>query len=71
MRAAAVITAKRFNAAKQRMSTGVPEERRLALVEAMLGDVLEAVSSSRMVDLRIVVTGEPVAMGSASAAAPT
>lgn len=62
MRAAAVITAKRFNAAKQRMSTGVPEERRLALVEAMLGDVLEAVSSSRMVDLRIVVTGEPVAI---------
>lgn len=62
MNVAAVITAKRFNAAKQRMSTGVPEERRLALVEAMLGDVLEAVSASRMVDFRIVVTGEPVAI---------
>ena len=61
MSAAAVITAKRFTAAKQRMSGGVPEEKRLALVEAMLGDVLEAVRAARMVTFMIVVTGEPVA----------
>ncbi len=61
MIAAAVITSKRFTAAKQRMSGAVPEEKRLALVEAMLGDVLEAVSASRMIEFRIVVTGEPAA----------
>lgn len=61
MNAAAVITSKRFTAAKQRMSGGVPEEKRLALVEAMLGDVLEAVAAARLVGTTIVVTGEPVA----------
>lgn len=61
MNSAAIITAKRFNSAKQRMSGGVPEKRRLALVEAMLGDVLEAVSGARQVTSTIVVTGEPVA----------
>lgn len=66
MIAAAVITSKRFTAAKQRMTGAVPEEKRLALVEAMLGDVLEAVSASRMVEFRIVVTGEPVAEGLAA-----
>jgi 2-phospho-L-lactate guanylyltransferase len=57
----AVVTAKRFTAAKRRMSGGVPEERRLALVEAMLGDVLEAVSGARQVTCTVVVTGEAAA----------
>lgn len=61
MTAVAVVTAKRFTAAKQRMAGGVPEERRLALVEAMLGDVLEAVTRARQITSTIVVTGEPVA----------
>lgn len=57
----AVITAKRFTAAKQRLSGSVPEERRLALVEAMLGDVLEAVTKARQVDFTVVITGEAAA----------
>lgn len=66
MNSVAVITAKRFNAAKQRMSGGVPEEKRLALVEAMLGDVLEAVTAARQVSATIVITGEPAAARLAS-----
>lgn len=61
MKAVAVITAKRFNAAKQRMSGAVPKNRRLALVESMLGDVLEAVDAARRVTSVVVVTGEPAA----------
>lgn len=61
-----MVTAKRFTAAKQRMSGAVPEERRLALVEAMLGDVLEAVTGARQVDMTVVITGEPAAASIAS-----
>ena len=61
MNTVAVITAKRFTAAKQRMSGAVPEERRLALVEAMLGDVLEAVTRARQITFTVVITGEPAA----------
>lgn len=61
MNTVAVITAKRFTAAKQRMAGAVPEERRLALVEAMLGDVLEAVTGARRVTFTLVVSGEQVA----------
>lgn len=62
----AVITAKRFTAAKQRLSGSVPEARRLALVEAMLGDVLEAVTRARQVDFTVVITGEAAAADLAS-----
>ena len=61
MNTVAVVTAKRFTAAKQRMSGGVPEARRLALVEAMLGDVLEAVTGARQVTSTVVITGEAAA----------
>lgn len=61
MNAVAVVTAKRFTAAKQRMSGAVPEERRLALVEAMLGDVLDAVTAARQIRSTVVVTGEATA----------
>lgn len=61
MNTVAVVTAKRFNAAKQRMSGAVPEERRLALVEAMLGDVLEAVTQARLITSVVVITGEAAA----------
>ncbi len=61
MNTVAVVTAKRFTAAKQRMTGTVPEERRLALVEAMLGDVLEAVTAARQVSFTVVVTGETAA----------
>lgn len=67
MNTVAVITAKRFTAAKQRMTGGVSEEKRLALVEAMLGDVLEAVADARQVTSTVVVTGEAVAADLAAA----
>lgn len=66
MNSVAVVTAKRFNAAKQRMSGAIPEERRLALVEAMLGDVLEATTQARQVTVTVVITGEPAAADLAS-----
>jgi 2-phospho-L-lactate guanylyltransferase len=56
---------KRFAAAKQRL--GLDDERREALVTAMLEDVLEAISGARMVERTIVVTGEPAAAEIAAA----
>jgi len=61
MKSVAIVTAKRFTAAKQRLAGSIDEELRLRLVEAMLGDVLEAVSAARTVDGTLVVTGEGVA----------
>ena len=61
MSTVAVVTAKRFTAAKQRMSGAIPEERRLALVEAMLGDVLDAVTAARQINFTVVITGEAAA----------
>ena len=59
--ATAVLPVKRFDAAKQRLATGLDEERRRTLVAAMLIDVLEGVAGSRMIEQTIVVSGEPVA----------
>ena len=62
MKTVAVITAKRFTRAKQRLSGSMDPDLRRQLVEAMLGDVLEAVSESRMVSGTVVVTGEDAAV---------
>lgn len=59
MKATAILPVKRFAAAKQRL--GLEDERRSALVAAMLEDVLDAIEGSRMVERTIVVTGEPAA----------
>lgn len=59
--ATAVLPVKRFREAKNRLSAGIDDERRRALVTAMLGDVLDAIGSARMVERTIVVTGDPVA----------
>ncbi len=56
-----MITAKRFDSAKQRLAGAVDDEKRSALVAAMLSDVLAAVAESRMIARTIVVTGEPIA----------
>jgi len=64
----AVVTAKRFDRAKQRLTGSIAEELRLQLVEAMLADVLAAISGSRLVERTIVVTGEPAAAKLARAA---
>src|SRR4029079_8278813 len=50
VRATVVLPVKRFNAAKQRMESGLGGEQRRLLAEAMLGDVLEELGGARMVD---------------------
>lgn len=61
MNCVAVITAKRFDRAKQRLAGAVENEKKAALVAAMLADVLAAVAESRMVGQVVVVTGEQTA----------
>jgi 2-phospho-L-lactate/phosphoenolpyruvate guanylyltransferase len=67
VKATAVLPVKRFGAAKQRLAPGVSEEERRALVAAMLGDVLEAISGARMIERTVVVTGEGQAAEAATA----
>jgi len=55
----AVLTVKRFDAAKQRLAAGMEAERRRALAAAMAADVLEAIGAARAVERTIVVTGDP------------
>jgi 2-phospho-L-lactate/phosphoenolpyruvate guanylyltransferase len=61
LNATAVLPVKRFDAAKRRLGAGIGEERRRALVAAMLQDVLEAIGEARMIEHTIVVSGEPAA----------
>jgi 2-phospho-L-lactate/phosphoenolpyruvate guanylyltransferase len=61
LRATAVLPVKRFAAAKRRLAVGVDDERRKALVKAMLEDVLEAIGRARAVERTILVSGDPVA----------
>jgi 2-phospho-L-lactate guanylyltransferase len=62
LKATAVLPVKRFGAAKQRLAAGIDDERRAAVVAAMLADVLEAIGEARSIERTIVVTSEPVAM---------
>jgi 2-phospho-L-lactate guanylyltransferase len=59
MKATAILPVKRFDAAKQRLAAGIDDERREALVGAMLEDVLEAVAAARSIERTIVVSDEP------------
>lgn len=68
MKATAVLPVKRFAAAKQRLAVGIDDERRGAVVAAMLEDVLEAIGAARSVERTIVVTGEPRAVELAAGA---
>lgn len=68
MKATAILPVKRFAAAKQRLAAGIEDERREALVAAMLEDVLEAISKARSLERTIVVTSEPAAAELAAAA---
>jgi 2-phospho-L-lactate guanylyltransferase len=52
---------KRFSGAKQRLAGGIDDERREALVAAMLEDTLEAIAGARSIERTIVVSGDPVA----------
>ncbi len=66
MRATAVLPVKRFAAAKRRLAAGIDDERRAALVAAMLDDVLEAVGQTRSIERTIVVTDEAEAAEAAA-----
>ncbi len=68
MSATAILPVKRFQAAKERLRPGIEEERREQLIAAMLGDVLEAITSARMIERTIVVSGEAAAIALAEAA---
>lgn len=59
MKATAILPVKRFADAKQRLAAGLDGERREAVVEAMLGDVLEAIGEARSIERTIVVSSEP------------
>lgn len=68
MKATAILPVKRFAAAKQRLAAGIDDERRVAVIAAMLEDVLEAIGDVRSIERTIVVTGEPGAAELARAA---
>ena len=57
MRASAILPVKRFGAAKRRLES-IAERDRARLVEAMLADVLTAITGTKSVARVIVVTGE-------------
>jgi 2-phospho-L-lactate/phosphoenolpyruvate guanylyltransferase len=59
VRATAVVPVKRFSGAKQRLAAGIDDERREALVAAMLEDTLEAMAEARSIERAIVVSGDP------------
>jgi 2-phospho-L-lactate guanylyltransferase len=68
MRATAVVPVKRFAVAKSRLGPGVEPARKPELVAAMIGDVLEAIGTARLVERTIVVSQEPAAAELAAAA---
>lgn len=58
MKATAIIPVKRFGQAKQRLLETLDRPQRAAIVKAMLGDVLVAVSAADSIERVILVTGE-------------
>jgi 2-phospho-L-lactate/phosphoenolpyruvate guanylyltransferase len=66
VKATAVLPVKRFAEAKRRLAAGIDDERREALVAAMLDDVLEAIGDARSVERTIVVSDERGALESAA-----
>jgi 2-phospho-L-lactate/phosphoenolpyruvate guanylyltransferase len=69
LNATAILPVKRLDAAKQRLSLGLDDERRRELVAAMVGDVLEAIGAARAIERTIVVSGDPIAQELAAEAA--
>jgi 2-phospho-L-lactate/phosphoenolpyruvate guanylyltransferase len=69
VKATAVLPVKRFDAAKQRLAAGIDDERRVALVAAMLEDVLEAIGEARSIERTLIVTDDPLARGIVASAA--
>jgi 2-phospho-L-lactate guanylyltransferase len=69
VKATAVLPVKRFSGAKQRLAPGIDDERREALVAAMLEDALEAIAEARSIERTIVVSGDPRAQEIVAASA--
>jgi 2-phospho-L-lactate/phosphoenolpyruvate guanylyltransferase len=69
VKATAILPVKRFAAAKQRLAAGIDDERREALVAAMLEDTLRAIGAARSIERTIVVSGDPRAQEIAAASA--
>ena len=67
MRTAAILPVKSFERAKQRLGASVENQLRLALAEAMVGDVLAALAATAEIELTLVVTREPEAAAAAQA----
>jgi len=67
VRTAAILPVKSFERAKQRLGASVENQLRLALAEAMVGDVLAALAATREIELTLVVTREPEAAAAARA----
>lgn len=61
MKTIAIVPVKRFGQAKTRLADRLPARSRVALMQAMVTDVLIALRRSELVDGVIVVTGEPIA----------
>jgi 2-phospho-L-lactate guanylyltransferase len=59
VKATAIVPVKRFAEAKRRLAAGLDDERRAALVAAMLEDTLEAIAAARSIERTIVVSGDP------------
>jgi len=58
MDATAIVPVKRFGAAKQRLLEALDRRQRVAIVKAMLADVLASIAGTERVERVIVVTGE-------------
>ncbi len=68
MTTVAVLPVKRLGGAKQRLGDALDAAGRRARAEAMVGDVLDALTAAAAVDAIVVVTGEPAALALAAAA---
>lgn len=71
MRTAAILPVKSFARAKQRLGASVAEELRMALAQAMVGDVLAALAATSAVEATIVVTRQPDVAASARSGGAT
>src|ERR1700751_4222194 len=58
MRTAAILPVKRFERAKGRLASGLPDRLRGELARAMVSDVLAALAGCELIERTIVVSGE-------------
>jgi len=71
MRTLAILPVKRFELAKSRLAAALPPPARLALAEAMVADVLDALLAAPFLDGVVVITNEQSVARAAEAAGAT